>query len=115
MYKIYKLVYNGVVVYVGRTTSLLEIRKSKGYKTNEAVQAIYKDCDIILIEETDDVSREDYWVQHYKETLLNIRRGTTGLSQNEYNKEYQKEYRKANREDYLQYQREYRKKMKKSK
>ena len=119
MNKIYKLVYNGVVVYVGKTKQTLKRRKSLGYKRNADVQAIYKECDIILIEETSDVAREDFWVNHYKDTLLNIRRGDTGLSKNEWNKEWEKanrekrrkdkkEWFQDNREHRNQYMREYR-------
>jgi hypothetical protein len=114
-YKIYKLVYNGVVKYVGRTKQTLNQRKWRGYKRNAAVQAIYKQCDIELIEETNDVSREDYWIQHYKDTVLNKIRGDTGLTKEEYHKEYHKEWRDSNREHYNQYMREYRLKNKKKK
>jgi len=105
MNKIYKLVYNGVVVYVGKTKLTLNQRKRNRYRKNPAVQAIYKDCDIELIEETSDVSRERYWIEQYKDTLLNIEKGDTGLSEKEYKKKYLKEYyRKRGRE----YMREYR-------
>jgi hypothetical protein len=113
-YKIYKLVHNGLVVYVGKTKRKLKERKSTGYKENSAVQSIYKECDMVLIEETNDVSRERYWIEQYNDTIFNIRRGNTGMNREEYmkewredNKEYQKEYREANREYYKQYHREY--------
>jgi hypothetical protein len=135
-YKIYKLIHRGIVVYVGKTKLTLHQRKSCGYRQNLSIQAIYKECDIILIEETDDVSRERYWVDYYKDTLLNKRNGDTGLSHKEVVKqwyesnkekikEHQKEYRESNkekkkeqvkewrdsnREHYNQYMREYRKK-----
>ena len=130
MNKIYKLVYNGVVVYVGKTKQTLKRRKLCGYKENPSVQAIYKQCDMVLIEETSDVSREDFWVNHYKDTVFNAKRGDTGLSEKEWhkeyyesnkehqnekmkewyqsNKEYKKQYRESNKEHYIQYQREYR-------
>jgi hypothetical protein len=121
-YKIYKLIHNGVVVYVGRTKQTLNRRKNGSYK-GCGVESIHKECDIELIEETNDASREDFWVQHYKDTLLNIRRGITGLthkevikewceSNKEHYKEYQREWEKSNREHRNQYQREYRQKTK---
>jgi hypothetical protein len=107
MNKIYKLVYNGVVVYVGKTKQTLKRRKASGYKDNSAVQAIYKQCDIVLIEETSDVAREDFWIQHYKDTLFNIRRGDTGLSRKEYTKKYDKEWYQANKEHLKEHRKEY--------
>jgi hypothetical protein len=124
-YKIYKLVHNDVAVYIGKTKLTLKKRKSAGYKKNPPVQAIHKECVIELIEETSDVSREIYWIEYYKDTLLNIRRGDAGLSQKEYkkeweeaNKELRKEQRKqrnkSNRDYRNQYMREYRLKNKKT-
>jgi hypothetical protein len=114
MNKIYKLIHNGVVVYVGRTKQTLKKRKSLGYK-GCGVESIHKECDIELIEETSDVSRERYWIDYYKDTLLNIQRGDTGLCKKEYGKEYGKEWQKeydkewyeANKEKVREYQREY--------
>lgn len=118
-YKIYKLIHNGVVVYVGKTTRTLKKRKSDGGYRGCAVESIYKECDIVLIEETDDVAREDYWIDYYKDTVLNIKRGDRRLSEKEYNKEwresnreYMKEYRESNREHWNQYRREQYKKNK---
>ena len=100
MNKIYKLVYNGVVVYVGKTKQTLKRRKKGGYKGNPDVQAIYKECDMVLIEETSDVSRERYWIEYYKESLLNIRPGETGLSK----KEQRKQWKESNREYFNQWE-----------
>ena len=75
MYKIYKLVYEGEVVYIGKTKTSLSVRKSKK-NYNEDVMAILDSCEIILIEETDNVSRERYWINFYGiDNLLNIRKG----------------------------------------
>lgn len=74
MYKIYKLIYKGDIVYIGRTKRSLEARKKDGYK-NTCVEHIYKECSIELIEETDDSSRERYWINHYSDIILNIRKG----------------------------------------
>lgn len=86
-YKIYKLVHNDKVVYVGRTKMTLLKRKWVGYKHNTEVDKIYKECLMELIEETDDVSRERYWIEFYKDTVLNIQKGE-GLNHKEYYKEY---------------------------
>ena len=53
MFKIYKLVHAGKIVYIGCTTQELKRRKSNGYRSNEAVNSIRKECEIELIEETD--------------------------------------------------------------
>jgi hypothetical protein len=102
-YKIYKLIHNSVVVYVGRTTLELGRRKAGGYSNNASIQAIYKECEIELIEETNDVSRERYWIENYKDTLLNIKRGDTGL----YREEYRKEWEEANKEHRKEQMKEY--------
>jgi len=127
-YKIYKLIHKGVVVYVGRTKLTLKVRKQCGYK-GCCVESIYRDCDIELIEETSDVSRERYWIEHYKDTVLNIIRGNTGMTHKEVmkeweqdNREHRKEYKKqkmkelyeSNREKKKEYQKEYRLKNKKT-
>lgn len=74
-YKIYKLVYQGKVVYIGITTMTLARRKRGNYK-GTSVEHIIKECSIELIEETDDSSRERYWIRKYQETILNQRLGT---------------------------------------
>lgn len=89
-YKIYKLVYDNTVVYVGRTKTTLKLRKQNGYGRN---QQFFKLCDIELIEETDDISRERYWIEYYRnsgEPLFNIKKGD-GLDYQLYSKTYYKE------------------------
>jgi hypothetical protein len=103
MNKIYKLIHNGVVVYVGKTKQTLKRRKAGEYRGNASVQEIYKECDMVLIEETNDVSRERYWIDYYRDTLLNIEKGDTGLSRNEYVKEYGKEWYQSNKEHHKEY------------
>ena len=101
MYKIYKLVYEGEVVYIGQTITNLMKRKHGGYRTNDELQKIYKDCDIILIEETDDVSRERYWIDFYGiENLLNKipGKGRSEDERKEYKKAYKAKWDDANRE-----------------
>lgn len=106
MYKIYKLIHNGEVVYIGRTKCSLIRRKGAGYKSNIKLQEIYKECDIELIEETDDVSRERYWIAYYRNNgcdLLNTKNGD-GLDV----KLYYKEYWVVNKKQKVEYDREYR-------
>lgn len=102
MIKIYKLIHNGEIVYVGQTKQKLNTRKAKGYSN----VPFYKECKIELIEETDDVSREKYWIDKLRSEghpLLNKRDGDTGLDY----KEYQKEYKEKNKEYEREYNKEY--------
>jgi Ni/Co efflux regulator RcnB len=81
MTKIYKLIHpEQGVVYVGRTKNTLERRKRGSYP--EVIQSIKKECKIELIEETNDVSRERYWIGIHRDTILNERAGD-GLSKEE--------------------------------
>ena len=115
MYKIYKLVYNNEVVYIGQTTRSLEKRKSSGYPNNEELNKIYKECDIILIEETNSKSSEGYWIFHYKNNncnLLNINNGIRGMTYDieykELDKKLKSNKRSENRKNENNYQKEYR-------
>ncbi len=102
MYKIYKLVFRGEVVYVGRTKQSLEKRKKGGYASTVP---FYKECEIELIEETDDVSRERYWIEYFTNLqcpLLNRTKGD-GLDY----KEHSRKFREENREYFRNYHREY--------
>jgi septin family protein len=119
MIKIYKLIYNNEIVYVGKTKQkYLSNRKAQGY-TNTV--PFFKECTIELIEQTDDVSRERYWIERLRSEghpLLNKRAGD-GISDykeyhkewmeknKEYQKEYQREYHKGWREKNKEYQRKY--------
>jgi hypothetical protein len=121
MFKIYKLVHAGKIVYIGCTTQELKRRKSNGYRSNEAVNSIRKECEIELIEETDDKARESYWIRFYKKqgvNLLNIRDGITNLDKTaywkrfntlnakqlkEYRKLYYRKWREKNRNKYNEY------------
>jgi hypothetical protein len=105
MIKIYKLIYNNEIVYVGQTKQKLNRRKGMGYGKNEQLDMISKKCSIELIEETDDISRERYWIDLLRSEghpLLN-KRGGDGLDK----KEYRKEYREKNKEEIKEYQNEY--------
>lgn len=95
-YKIYKLVYNNQIVYIGRTTQKLNRRFSNGYK----FIPFWKDCSIELIEITEDLSRERYWIDYYKNEgieLYNIQKGNTGISHSDdsYKKRFMRLYRQT--------------------
>lgn len=123
-YKIYSIEYNNEIIYVGYTKNSLKERKRGRYKF--IPNDILKKSNMILIEETDDVSRERYWVNYYKELGCDLynKRGGDGLNHKEYiknynsnyyenNKEYKKllskNYKENNKEQYIQYMREYQK------
>jgi hypothetical protein len=112
MIKIYKLIHNGQIVYVGQTKlKYLSTRKAQGY--GDTVP-FFKDCSIEIIEETDDISRERYWIELLKSQghpLLNILKGD-GLDKKEYDKEYSRKYRTNNREKVREYHKEYYQKIK---
>lgn len=105
IYKIYKLILNDEIVYIGKTKRTLKQRKNNGY-----INEILNDADIELIEETDDASRERYWINYYLDKgakLLNIKKGD-GLD----HKQYVKEYRENNKENLKEYMKEYKEKNK---
>ena len=109
-YKIYKLILDEQVVYVGYTTNTLNYRKSNGY-SNNPYNDILKKSSIHLIEETDDKLRERYWIKYYRDIgieLLNIR-GGNGFNQKEYSIEYNKKYRIENKEYIKEYNKSYEK------
>lgn len=86
--KIYKIVYKGDVIYIGKTILKLRVRKScKNYSISDD---IYKESEIELIEYTDDVSRERYWIEYYISIgakLLNKRNGDHSINTlNDYRK-----------------------------
>ena len=120
MIKIYKLIHDGQIVYVGQTKQkYLSSRKKLGY--GDTIP-FFKECKIELIEETDDITRERYWIDRLKNEghpLLNMNRGR-GFNKKEYqkkyqnfitqtgaSKEYQKEWREKNREKKREYDRKY--------
>lgn len=76
MIKIYKLIYNEEVIYVGLTKLTLNRRKrSANYSVPKE---IYKLSKIELIEETNDKGRERFWIEHYLKLgapLMNKRNG----------------------------------------
>jgi hypothetical protein len=72
-YKIYGLLHEGKLIYIGCTIDTLNSRKRNGFGNTVP---FYKECEIKLIEETDDKYRELYWYNYYKDKgakLLNKR------------------------------------------
>lgn len=107
--KIYKLIFKGEIVYVGKTKLSLKKRKSSGYGKNVP---FFKECDIELIEETDDDSRERFWISYYLSMgcpLLNKFKGN-GFDKKLYyedNKEYYENWREEHRECMKEYAKDY--------
>ena len=137
-YKIYKLLINDIVIYIGQTITSLRKRKLGWYPNipNE----ILKQSKIEIIEETDDLSRERYWIKYYRDLGCELynRNNGSGLDYKEYRvinkesiklnlrksrlknidsnkdkkKEYMKNYRILNKEKLKEYKKEYRLKKK---
>jgi hypothetical protein len=75
-YKIYRLVYEGKIIYVGHTK--LALSRRKGSANYSVPKDIYKLSKIELIEETESRNRERYWIEYYiskNEPLMNKRNG----------------------------------------
>ena len=107
MIKIYKLIHNGQIVYVGQTRLELMKRKAHGY--GDTVP-FYKECSIELIEETDDISRERYWIERLRSEghpLLNIQKGESGLIKKEYHRRYNDKHYQKNKEKISEYKKRY--------
>lgn len=131
-YKVYKLIYNSELIYIGRTINSFSRRRSSGYKETclfghfgDNLREVISQCHYELIEETTDISRERYWIEYYLSvgcsTLLNISKGVGGLTVNitEYRKnkyntdkgtDTYKEYCKNYRDIHKEYNKEYHKK-----
>jgi hypothetical protein len=86
-YKIYKLVYNNQVIYVGSTTlKRLSQRKAIGYP--KIPKDIWKSSSIQLIQESDDKQLEDFWIDYFRNcgcSLYNKQRAV-------YDDSYQRDY-----------------------
>lgn len=83
MYKIYRIVYEGEVLYVGKTKRTLKERLKTGFKFIPGLESTIHKCQIEVIEETDDASRERFWIEEYKKHNMcwcNTRRGCSGLT-----------------------------------
>jgi len=99
MYKIYRIIDNtNGNIYIGITTQTLKRRLSDHELRREcSSRDIIKNGDyrIELIEETDDKTRERYWIENTECVNKNI----PGRTQKEYNKEY----RKNNKNKYVEW------------
>ena len=104
-YRVYKLIKDGEVIYVGITKHTLRRRKSIGYRTNpNGLHSIRHQCDIELLEETDDVARERYWMDVYKDSpLLNAKGGLAGEYSDKVWDDYKKQYYQDNKEKFKEY------------
>lgn len=91
MYKIYKLVYNDQVIYVGSTTQKhLSQRKALGYP--KIPKEIWKKSSIQLIEETGEKSKEDFWMDYYREMGCELYNKRVSVATKDQFDNYQKEY-----------------------
>lgn len=91
-FKIYKLLYNQTIIYVGLTRLSLNRRKSA--KNYSVPNEIYKKCTIELIEETEYQDRERYWINYYIDlgySLYNKREGNFKSKEESYEFRRQKQ------------------------
>lgn len=107
---IYKLIHpEKGVVYVGQTSKMSEFRngKIKNFTIEEAlkrrkqmrysgpIQELKKECEIELIEITDDVSRERHWISFYGiDNLYNTKPGN-GISKEERSEYLKNKYKES--------------------
>ena len=105
--KIYKIIDNtNGNVYIGKTKNTLNyrLRKHKSNRTCSSRLIIDNgDYRIELIEETDDDSRERYWIENTDCINVNIP-GRTDKEWREKNKDKNKEYREKNKEKIKEYE-----------
>ena len=100
MIKIYKIIYNSEVIYIGQTKQILKRRKNSGYP--HIPKEIIENSFLELIEETDDISRENYWIDYYRKEgciLYNKNKGLLKLTT--------KTYYNTFRDDLLKYKKDY--------
>jgi hypothetical protein len=105
MVKIYRLVKDDKVVYVGKTRLTLTRRKSLGFYKMD--REFSKSCEIELIEESNDVSRERYWIDYYIKLgfdLFNRRGGDMSEKQRKQRKLIPKELHKKNGRKKIRYE-----------
>jgi len=122
-YRIYGIVHNEKVIYVGLTRGSVERRFKNIYP--HIPKEIKQDSYPLLLEETDDPKAEREWIKVFEcceWPLYNIQKGN-GLDYTTYNRENQKKnyrklydsyyksywenYRKENREKYNEYLKNY--------
>lgn len=89
-YKIYKLINldTNEIIYVGITKKSLGSRRSKHINYMKSYDI--ENFGIKLIEETDDNSRESYWIKYYKDNGYKLLNKNNGIK----NKEKEKKIRK---------------------
>lgn len=94
--RIYRLVYNNNIIYIGKTILTLEQRKKRANPTVPV--EIYESSNIELIEETLDVSRERYWIALYKKVGIKLMNKRDGNHSDKTKKEKSDTYYKDNKE-----------------
>ena len=84
MFKIYKIVYDNQIIYIGSTTHQLVKRKNNGYRFIS--KNILIDSKWILIEETNDKLREQFWIDYFRKMNCELfnKINVIGSSQHEY-------------------------------
>ena len=97
MIKIYKLIYKDEVIYVGKTK--LTLKRRKGSANYSVPDYIYKESTIELIEETEDVSRERYWIDLYRDSCISLMNKRGGDHNDDTKYEYIKVNLKKKKED----------------
>jgi len=104
-YKIYKLTHKTLgTVYVGRTKMSFKKRRNTGYRKNPELMKIIDDCEYILIENTNDKQREQYWI----EKLINDGVKLLNKYKNNYDeKQYKKIYYSENKDRIKEYMKSY--------
>jgi hypothetical protein len=97
MIKIYKLIYKGEIIYVGKTK--LTLKRRKGSLNYSVPDDIYKESIIELIEETKDVSRERHWIDLYRDSGINLMNKRGGDHNDDTKYEYIKSKLQKKKED----------------
>jgi hypothetical protein len=114
-YKIYKLVLDGEVVYVGITTYKKLSQRKNRHNCADTFERV-RESEIELIEITNDKSRERFWIDYYLNKdckLFNKTKGNGFNSQGYYEEnkediiENAKKYYKENKEEIIEYRKKY--------
>ena len=103
--KIYKIILNEKVIYVGKT----KLDLSRRHQLGHPYYPEYKMGQIELIEETDNARRERFWIEFYRnlgEPLLNKQNGDGFIKELDDKFDY-KSYLKVYRIAYYQKNKEY--------
>ena len=94
MIKIYGLKIEDEIIYIGKTK--LTLKRRKGSANYSVPIHIYKASTIFLIEETEDVSRERFWIDYYIQAGCNLYNKRNG----DYNEDTRKEQQKKKALEY---------------